>query len=323
MLLSLLFCGLAFERVNHAWLILGTAVCAMAFCTKLQAGMLMPVVGMLLLMTKQVRVIAGSTFVFGLVCLLAYLPFLVNGDREYLKRVFVASFQYGRVTQINAYNAWGLWYQLPTSTRVLGISAWGHRAYCLPCDRGIFSPCPLGHMAGQRCQTRCHAPLCHFRRLPLRQPVFIAHPNARTLSCNRDPAGGLAGYLDRRLLVAGIGFSLTYALNMLAVGMDLWKPWGDLSPSSQYFEPVKLLFIVNRVFCSALNVVLFLWLTLRLHRLLATSREGCPPDRKSLLNQCPSCPVSNAFHDFAVNFNVSASDDGWIITFAHECGCIR
>jgi hypothetical protein len=75
---------------------------------------------------------------------------------------------------------------------------------------------------------------------------------------------------------------------MLAVGIDFWKPWGDLSPDSQYFGPVKLLFILNRVFCSALNVALFIWLTVRLHRLLATSPEGCLPDSEISSRPAPA-----------------------------------
>ena len=87
------------------------------------------------------------------------------------------------------------------------------------------------------------------------------------------PLAVLAGFLDRRLMAVAIGFSLTYALNLLAVGVHYWQPW-DLSETSQYFEPVRLLFIVNRVFCSLLNVGLLIWLTVRLRDLLATQPDS-------------------------------------------------
>jgi hypothetical protein len=83
----------------------------------------------------------------------------------------------------------------------------------------------------------------------------------------------LAGFLDRRLLIVGIGISITFALSILAVGINFWKPWGDMEPTSQFFDPVRLLIIVNRIFCSALNLALFLWMTARLRHLLATSPD--------------------------------------------------
>ncbi len=77
---------------------------------------------------------------------------------------------------------------------------------------------------------------------------------------------------------------------MLAIGMHYWQPWGEISETSQYFEPVRLLFIINRVFCCFLNVVLFIWLTARLRVLLATRPgEGFQPESK-----CPSASLSSA-----------------------------
>jgi hypothetical protein len=99
----------------------------------------------------------------------------------------------------------------------------------------------------------------------------------------------LAGFLDRRLRVVAWGFSVTYALNMLAVGVYFWKPWGPISETSPYFEPVRLLFIINRLFCSLLNVALFIWLTARLRVLLATRPgEAFRPE-----SECPSASPAN------------------------------
>lgn len=270
MLLSLLLCGLAFEKANNVWLILGTAVCALAFCTKLQAGMLVPVVGAFVLLTKQARVVVVTILVFCLVNVLFYVPFLLQGDWEYLRRVFFVSFEHGQLTHNNAYNAWALWFQIPNSTRVLGVSLGniGRIAYLASAAFAVYAllttrsaPDP-GQGATRRFAILgaylCVAPF-----------VLLTQMHERYLA-TAIPLVVLAGFLDRRLMAVGIGFSLTYALNMLAIGIHYWQPW-DMSETSPYFEPVRLLFIVNRVFCSLLNVALFIWLTARLRGLLATS----------------------------------------------------
>jgi 4-amino-4-deoxy-L-arabinose transferase-like glycosyltransferase len=270
-LLGLLLCGLAFEKQNHGWLAAGAAACALAFCVKLQAGMFVPVVGIFVLLTRKVRMVAATTLVFCLVSLLLYAPFLLEGDWEYLRRVFLVSFQHGQFTHINAYNAWALWFQLPNTRQVLGISLGniGRMAYLASLVFAMYAlfttrPAQETPLGATRRFAIVGAYLC---AAPF---VVLTQMHERYLA-TAIPLAVLAAFLDRRLLPVGIGFSLTYALNMLAIGVLCWDPWGAISETSPYYEPVKLLFIVNRVFCSLLNVALLTWLTVRLRHLLATN----------------------------------------------------
>jgi len=281
MLLSLLLCALAFERANYAWLSLGMAFCAIAVSTKLQAVMFIPVVGAFVLLTKRIRVAAVTTFVFCLVSLLFYVPFLIEGNLEYLRRVFFASFEYGQVTQLNAYNVWALWFQIPNTTRVLGVSLGniGRIAYLASAAYAIHAlwtrrPAqePRQGITRRFAIFGAYLSIAPFMLLTQMHERYIA---------TAIPLAVLAGFLDRRLMVVAIGFSLTYALNLLAVGVHYWQPW-DLSETSQYFEPVRLLFIVNRVFCSLLNVGLLIWLTARLRNLLATPPVSAQPSASRL-----------------------------------------
>jgi len=274
MLLSLLSCGLAFEKPKYAWLTAGSAVCALAFCVKLQAGMFVPVVGAFVLLTRQARVVVRTILAFCLVMVLAYAPFLLQGNWEYLRRVFFVSFAHAPLTHINAYNAWALWFQVPVSTQVLGVSLGniGRIAYLASLAfavHALFTKKPAN--ATQQDATRRFAIFGAY--LCIAPFVLLTQMHERYLA-TAIPLAVLAGYLDKRVMVIGIGFSITYALNILTVGISFWKPWGILSQASQYFEPIRLLIIVNRLFCSLLNVALFIWLTLRLRGLLATS----PPE---------------------------------------------
>jgi Gpi18-like mannosyltransferase len=289
MLLSVLLCGLAFEKPNYAWLTAGSVVCALAFCVKLQAGMLVPIVGAFVLLAKQVRVVVVTTLVFCLVCALFYAPFLLQGNWEYLRRVFFVSFEHGQVTHVNAYTAWALWFQMPISTRVLGVSLGniGRFAYLASVAFAVYAlltkrPAQEPRQGATRRFAIIGAYLC------VAPFVLLTQMHERYLA-TAIPFVVLAGFLDRRLLAVGIGFSLTYALNMLAVGVHFWQPWDTISETSPYFEPVRLLFIVNRIFCCLLNVALFIWLTARLRVLLATCPdEGFPPE-----SECHSASLSS------------------------------
>ena len=48
-----------------------------------------------------------------------------------------------------------------------------------------------------------------------------------------------AGFLDRRLRVVAWGFSFTYTLNMIAVGLIWWQPWLSLADSTPNFQLVR------------------------------------------------------------------------------------
>src|SRR5262249_55573510 len=77
----------------------------------------------------------------------------------------------------------------------------------------------------------------------------------------------LAGFLDRRLRIIGCAFAMTYALNMMAVLLPCLLPTGD----EGFSKPVRFAFIVNRIFCSLTNVLLFGWFTLKLPSLFSSA----------------------------------------------------
>ncbi len=271
MLASILLCALAFEKSNHAWLPAASAVCALAFGVKLQAGMLVPVVGAIVLLTKQVRMVILTVLAFIAVNCLLYAPFLLHGNWEYLRRIFFVSFEYGHLTHLNAYNAWALWFQVPNTIRVMGVTlgnignivylaSVAYAVYLLLTKKQVQAP---PHDATRRF-TIVGAYLCATPFIVLTQ----MHERYLAMAI---PFAVLAGFLDRRLMPVGIGFSITYALNMLVVGVNFWHPWSSvINENSQYFEPIRMVVIFNRVFCSLLNVALFIWLTARLRVLLAT-----------------------------------------------------
>ncbi len=290
MLLAVFLAYLAFERQNHGWLTLASVVCALGFCTKLQAGMILPALGAFILLTKDVRTMVKAALAFSVTTVLAYAPFILERQWDYLKKVFIGSFTSYPVTHANAYGAWALWYQLPVSRTVMGVSLAniGRIAYLAATAFAVHALLTkrANHVTREDAARRFAIVGAYICVAPF---VVLTQMHERYLA-TAIPLAVLAGFLDRRLMAVGIGFSLTYALNMLAIGVHFWDPWGDISETSPYFEPVRLLFIVNRVFCSLLNVALFIWLTARLRVLLATRpREGFPPK-----SECPSASLSGA-----------------------------
>jgi Gpi18-like mannosyltransferase len=269
-LLTVILAGVAFEKRNHSWLIAASAVFAIAFCTKLQAAMFLPALAAFLLLTKSPRIILISAVVFLVVTVLAYVPFLLKGRWEYLQRVFILSFQDYPMTHVNSYNAWGLLYQMPVTNHFLGVSLEniGRLSYLAV---ACFSICALLTSRTSKATSvdmrqiailsayLCLAPFLLMTRMHER---YLAPAVALAL---------LAGFLDRRLIIVGCAVAVTYTMNMIGVLLMTTKPWEAMGIDEAYTEPIRLAFIVNRIFCSVANVLLFGWFTLRLRTLFSTS----------------------------------------------------
>src|SRR5262249_5396251 len=105
-LLTVILVGVAYDRQSQRLLIFATAVFALAFCTKLQAGMFLPALAAFLLFTKNLKTIISAAAVFLLITILAYAPFLIKGRWDYLQKVFIFAFQDYPVTHVNGYNVW-------------------------------------------------------------------------------------------------------------------------------------------------------------------------------------------------------------------------
>ena len=168
--------------------------------------MLVPVVGAFVLLTKQPRVVVATILAFCFVCLLFYIPFFVQGNTEYLRRVFFVSFEHGQLTHINAYNIWALWFQIPNSTRVLGISL--EIMAALPISPALYLEFTRSGRKGPVNESRQDAS----RRfaiigayLCIAPFVLLTQMHERYLAMGI-PLIVLAGFLDRRLMAVGIGF---------------------------------------------------------------------------------------------------------------------
>jgi Gpi18-like mannosyltransferase len=283
-LLTVVLAGVAFERRRHSWLIAASIVFAIAFCTKLQAAMFLPALGAFLLLTKSPRTILISAVVFLVVTVLAYAPFLIKGRWDYLQRVFILSFQDYPMTHVNSYNAWSLWYQRPVTNHFLGVSLEniGRLSYlavaCFSIYALLTSKTSNATSAGMRHIAILSAYLClaPFLLLTRMHERYLAPAVALAL---------LAGFLDRRLIIVGCGVAVTYTLNMIAILLMTTKLWEALTVNEAYKEPVRLAFIVNRIFCSVANVLLFGWFTLRLRTLFSTNpafADAAPPKADSL-----------------------------------------
>jgi len=277
-LLAACFLGIALSNHRRTFWTLAWGTAGLAFCFKLQAGMLLPVLGVITLLTWKPGVVIQSAVAFLAVVVLAYAPFLVGEHWMYLKRVFVNSFQSYPVTSANAYNLWGLSFQMPTSYHIAGITL-----------ESIGRMLYLGSMAWLVWQIwkqkvvqatdvdairrvaivsaySCMAPFVVLTRMHER---YIAPAVALCI---------LAGMLDRRLWVLMWGVSITYGLNLLSIIIQVWHPWELANPGQTMLRDVHVSFVVVRIFCSLLNVGMFAWLVLRLPGLLSAVEPCVPPD---------------------------------------------
>jgi hypothetical protein len=276
MLLAVFFLGMALSGDRPVFWALAWGAVGLAFCSKLQAGMLLPIMGLITLLTWKPWTIIRSAVAFLAVVGVIYAPFLVGEQLVYLKRVFVDSFQSYPVTSANAYNLWGLWFQMPTSHRVAGITL-----------ESIGRALYLGSMAWLVWQIWRHkvaqaTGVDAFRRVAIVSAygclvpfVVLTRMHERYIA----PAVALcilAGMLDRRLHPLMWGISITYGLNLLSIIIQTWQPWDLAAPSQTMLQSIHVSFAVVRLFCSLLNIGLFAWLALRLPRLLSSLESDAP-----------------------------------------------
>jgi len=279
-LLAVIFCGMAIDDGRPVFWDLTWLVTALAFCSKLQAGMLVPVIGLLALLSRRLNltVLTRNVGIFIIVLVLAYAPFLIGEQWDYLRRLFVVSFQSYATTHVNGYNLWALWFQLPADRRVLGVTleSWGR----------LFYLAALLWLAWQvwKQTVSQSAGLDAFRRVMivaaygcLAPFMLLTRMHERYLAY-AIPACILAAMLDRRLRALMWGVSITYALNLLIVLLDFRKPWAVFSPGETMLQSIHVSFCVVRFFCSLLNVGLFVWLTFNLPQLLAQTRIAVQPE---------------------------------------------
>jgi dolichyl-phosphate-mannose-protein mannosyltransferase len=257
--------GAALRSGKDLFWILAWCVAGLGLCSKLQAGMALPLLGLLTLVSGRVRLlILGPAVLLGTVAVM-FAPFLIGHQWLYLKRVFVSSFQSYPVTVEGAYNLWGMWYQRPVSNHFLGLTLES-------IGRGLFLASflwlawqiwrqKIASSGGSDGLRRAAIVSVYAFSAPF---ILLTRMHERYLA----PAlavGILAGFLDPRLRGYMWGLSTCYAVNLLAV---LSQSFGPPQGTPTQTHAMHLSYCVIRLFCCLFYVGLFLWLTYQLPKLL-------------------------------------------------------
>jgi Gpi18-like mannosyltransferase len=247
---------------RDAWFWGAWAMAALAIGQKLQGIMVLPLLAVVTLMRRRAALAIACGTVFLLVVAVTYGPFLLAKRWDYFESVFVASFTWFPFTQINAFNFWALGYVASSHAGIGGVSyaqiglvlylasltwlGWWLFRVGLPRN----DPRESARMFLLAAVYACVAPFMVLTRMHER---YIAPAIAFLV---------VAACLDRRLRWLAVGFSVTYALNLLYVLRSLEPvPPEELAirNASQF---------ALRVFCSLLNITFFGWLTVKLPGLL-------------------------------------------------------
>lgn len=267
-LVAVLFAALALQKGRTVFWLLAWVAAGFAFTMKAQAGMVVPILAVLTLCTRQIKLALMAPLAFFAVVALVFSPFLLGHEAGYLKRAYLDSFAAYPVTHIGAYNLWGFWFQRPISNRLLGLSY-------ETIGRGLYlasmlwlSWCIWRQDVAQRIDALRRtaivftyafgAPFILLTRMHERyfQPVVAV--------------AILAGLLDPRLRGMMWGFSAGFAINMMQVFTQfLLIPYNLGSGPAAHFS-----YSVVRFFCCLLIVGMFLWLTWQLPRLLKPSEPA-------------------------------------------------
>jgi hypothetical protein len=265
--------GSAFERRQERWLAAASCFAALAFVTKLQAGMILPMLGLFCLLYGSWRNVVVCAMAFLGITAAAYGPWLLAGRFDYLRRVFVLSFQDYPFTHVNSFNLWGLWIQMPVTARIMGVTAesWGRLALIVTFV--VLAALPVlrrrsllvgarGHVAVALVSAYfCFATFMVLTRMHER---YVAPAVALTI---------LAAFLDNRLMFAAVGLGITYAVNLACVYVYISQSWKASFDPSYYERAFRLTYVFSRFLCSALNLVIFGWLTVKIARLATECPE--------------------------------------------------
>jgi dolichyl-phosphate-mannose-protein mannosyltransferase len=270
-LATVVLAGLAFERGQGRWLVAASCFAALALATKLQAVMILPALGLLCLLYGSWRNLLFCAMAFLGITAVAYGPWLLAGRFDYPHKVFVLSFQDYPVTHVNSFNLWGLWFQMPVTTRIMGITAesWGRLGLIVTL---VVVTVPLvlrrrSLLAGARgystvALVSAYVCFAAFMVLTRMHERYVAPAVALMI---------LAAFLDKRLMFAAVGLGITYTLNLACIYFNFFKPW-NASPDPTYYEQAWYLTLVfSRFLCSALNLAILGWLTVNVAKLTSES----------------------------------------------------
>jgi len=267
MLLCVLCLGISWTGPRDGWLLAAWVMFGLSVCAKLQSILILPLLGWATLLRRDPAVIARSVLAGLLTALLFYSPYLVARRWDYLLHVFVKSFTFHNLTQVDAFNLWALLPSLPATNTFLGVS-YAHIGEGLSLAALGWSVLLLTFLLKPDA-----AGADNVRKLTVAGAygcaalfVLLTNMHERYIS----PAIPLlitAACLDRRLRWLAAGFSLTYALNILFV----LRPMGATADELAIRNASNF---ALRVFGSLLNLGMVFWCTVRLPDLLRSPGTG-------------------------------------------------
>ena len=262
LLAAVVLVGIALQSGRDIYLLLAWVAAGFAICMKLQAGMILPILGWITLLTRRPRLVILGPGVFFATLAFIYSPYLLGRQVTYLKRVFVNSFQSYPVTHAGAYNLWGLWYQRPVTDTLAGFSfEWIGRGMFLVAMTWLAWWVFKQKVAtGGNSLRRTAIVFTYAFSAPF---ILLTRMHERYLA----PAVAvavLAGFLDPRMRGVMWGISVGYAVNLLAVlTQGVWNTQSEI-----LLQAIHTSYCVVRFFCCSLIVGSFLWLAWQLPNLL-------------------------------------------------------
>lgn len=275
-LIAVVFAALALGKGRSIFWILAWVAAGLAFTMKAQAGMVVPILAVLTLCTRQLRLVLMAPLVFFSVVALVFSPFLFGHEAVYFKRAYLDSFEAYPVTTVTAYNLWALWFQRPVSNRLVGLSLETiGRAVFVASMIWLFW-CVWRHRVAQGTDSLRRAAIAF--TYAFAAPFILLTRMHERYFAPTIAVAILAGLLDTRLRAAMWAFSAGFAMNMGAILIQtLWRP-----NNAELMQEAHFSFSVVRLFSCLLIVGAFFWITWRLGTLLkppetpVASIDTCP-----------------------------------------------
>jgi len=262
-LLAVVFAGLALQKRRDIFWLLAWVAAGLAFTMKAQAGMVVPILAVVTLFTRRVKLIVMAPIVFFGVVALVFSPFLLAHEAIYLKRAYLDSFDAYPVTHVGAYNLWALWFQRPVSNRVAGLTFEAIGRGLFLASMAWLSWCIWRRkVANGTDGFRCSAIIFTYA---FAAPFILLTRMHERYFAPTVAVAVLAGLMDRRLRGVMWAFSVGFLVNMLTIFIQYLV---EVDDTTLFHQEMHFGIAVVRFFCCLLIVGAFLWLTCKLPSLL-------------------------------------------------------
>ena len=268
-LLTIITIGISFKRKGVLYPILIGVSFALALGSKLQAGIIAPVLLLYCFDCRGLKKFLGMTIGFIIANIIIYLPFLLNYNLSYITGVLSIINNSISVTQTNTFNFWGLFFQMPVTNRILGLNLKliGELFYII-----IFSwifIC-LYHRRMFLSDNKVH-----YKQIYIIASIISVIPFMILTSMKERylaysiPLIVLAGFLDKKMFIFMLVFLFSYAVNLILVMYALWNNYEGYQ-GAQSFVSHNL----SRTFCSLLDTITLFWILLKLPQILRNENDA-------------------------------------------------